>query len=77
MAANGRSKESIGTVTLTVTVGNDSVVHTFVVVKEFVYPVLLGSGFLSQANAVLDYGKGTVLLHLERMLLFAYQFEVC
>ena len=63
--------------TLTVTVGNDSVVHMFVVVKEFLYPVVLGSDFLSQADAVLHYGKRTVLLHLERMLLFAYQFEVC
>ena len=62
LAAYGRTMESVGTVTLTVGVGQEPVLHTFVVVKEFVFPVLLGSDFLAHIEAVLDYGKGTVAL---------------
>ena len=49
--------EFAGTVTLTVGVGNDSVVHKFVLVKNFVYSVFLESDFLLQMDTVLGYGK--------------------
>ena len=54
--------EFVGSVALTVGVGNDSVVHKFVLVKKFVYAVLLESDFLLQIDTVLGYGKGTVAL---------------
>ena len=43
--------------TLIVGVQNDSVVHKFVLVKKFVYAVLLESDFLSQMDTVLGYAK--------------------
>ena len=50
LAANGGLMEFAGTVTLTVGVGNDSVVHKFVLVKKSLYTVLLESDFLSQMD---------------------------
>ena len=62
LAANGGFMEIVGTVTLTVGAGNDSVVQKFVLVKMFVYTVLLESDFLSHMDTVLGYGNGTVAL---------------
>ena len=62
VAANGGKLTVVGTVVLSLTIGDVRVSHPFTVVRDFAFPVLLGSDFLRDVNAVLDYQDGTVTL---------------
>ena len=54
VAANGGKLTLVGTVVLSLTIGDVRVSHPFTVVRDFAFPVLLGSDFLRDVNAVLD-----------------------
>ena len=62
IAANGGKITVVGTVVLSLTIGDVQVSHPFTVVRDFAFPVLLGSDFLRDVNAVLDYQEGTFTL---------------
>ena len=62
IGASGAKLQAVGSVYLDMSVGNNLLKHKFVVVKEFPYPVLLGTDFLSRVGAVIDFRKGSVTL---------------
>ena len=62
VAANGGKLTVVDTVVLSLTIGDVRVSHPFTVVRDFAFPVLLGSDFLQDVNAVLDYQDETVTL---------------
>ena len=62
VAANGGKLTLVGTVVLSLTIVDVRVSHPFTVVRDFAFPVLLGSDFLRDVNEVLDYQVGTVTL---------------
>ena len=62
VAADGGKLTVVGTVVLSLTIGDVRVSHPFTVVRDFAFPVLLGSDFLQNVKAVLDYQDGTVTL---------------
>ena len=62
VAANGGQLPTLGSMELEVGVGDGKLKHSFAVVEEFSFPVLLGHDFLVRVEAVLDFSKGTVSL---------------
>ena len=62
VAANVSKLTVVGTAVLFLTIGDVRVSHPFTVVRDFAFPVLLGSDILRDVNAVLDYQDGTVTL---------------
>eukprot|EP00118_Oscarella_pearsei_P017903 m.180288 g.180288 ORF g.180288 m.180288 type:complete len:1472 (+) comp39243_c0_seq11:859-5274(+) len=62
VAANGGPLEILGHLDLDLAVGSYRSSHPFEVVKDFAYPVLLGSDFLKKSQAILDYSQGTVTI---------------
>jgi len=58
--ADGRSFKPLGTSLMTVTLGELSVDHTFLVVDQLSIPVILGCDFMSQHGFVLDI-KGRIV----------------
>lgn len=60
VAADGGRLQVAGTVDLKLSIGELMISHPFEVVRDFAFPVLLGSDFLVRTKAVLDYKEGTV-----------------
>ena len=60
--ATGKPLQAIGEVSLCVELGSHGLQHQFSVVKDFPYPVLLGTDFLSRVNAIVHFKSGLVTL---------------
>ena len=60
--ATGKPLQAIGEVSLCVELGSHGLQHQFSVVKDFPYPVLLGTDFLSRVNAIVHLKSGLVTL---------------
>ena len=50
----------VGQTQLTLSVGNKQITHSFTVVQDFTFPVLLGSSFLRLVCAIISYENGTI-----------------
>ena len=63
IGANGGELHASGSLSLSVSLGDQEIQHTFAVIEDFPYPVLLGTDFLSRVKAVVDFSKGVVTLN--------------
>ena len=63
LGANGGEMHATGSLSLSVSLGDQEIQHTFAVIEDFPYPVLLGTDFLSRVKAVVDFSKGVVTLN--------------
>ena len=57
---DGRALQPLGKSPMTVSLGEFSANHTFIVVEQLSVPVILGCDFLSQYGLILDIQGGTV-----------------
>ena len=61
-AADNHALISVGTVDLTLTIQGLKIPHTFNVVKQLNYEVILGVSFLTDTQAYIDFGNNTICI---------------
>ena len=66
IAANGGQLGVVDKIDLTPFVGGIKFHHCFVVIRDFAFPILLGSDFLRYVYALILYGDGTVTFQSPR-----------
>jgi len=59
-AADGHALISVGTADLTLTIQGLKIPHTFNVVKQLNYDIILGVSFFTDTQAYIDFGNNTI-----------------
>lgn len=54
---DGGKLNVVGTCTLTIRLNKVALDHSFTIIDNIPYPIILGSDFLDKCRAVIDYGK--------------------